>query len=406
MKIIHSLSLAALISACSFSAFAASGGHYNNTMTKDWNGYREKLFNQGIDIKPYYKVDGFYNTNGGLSKGDKFLDRAAFVADLDGKKMLKIPGLTSHIAYYTNSGGNPDELVGSVQGTDAMSTRQGVQKARFYEAFLQQNLLCDKVSILFGLRDINNEFFYAPSTDIFIHEIDDIDRDPTISSSLYTSIAPFSSTLRLKVTPNKDYYVQAAVLDRRTKKDNYPGVAGFNHLIVAEAGLTPTYNSHKNKFALGYWHYKDRFPVYGNSAVRKQYQGFYLLADSQIYKENDSSDQGLSSFVKIKFGDRDVGVFDHTINAGLLYKGLVPNRDASTLALAIIKSHFAKKYRKATLTSARQFNSSETTYELTYSDNLLPWLTVQPDLQYVVNPASGNALKNATVVGLRLIAKI
>ena len=173
MKIVRSLSLAALITTCSFSAFADNSGHFNNTLTKDWNGYREKLYKGGINITPYYRIDSIYNANGGKGQGGKFLDRLGIIADLDGQKILNIKDLTAHIAYYNNTGGAPDEFVGSLQGTDTMTAKKN--KSRFYEAFIQKNFMNNKVSVLAGIRDINNEFFYVPATDLFIHEIDDID---------------------------------------------------------------------------------------------------------------------------------------------------------------------------------------------------------------------------------------
>ena len=34
-------------------------------------------------------------------------------------------------------------------------------------------------------------------------------------------------------------------------------------------------------------------------------------------------------------------------------------------------------------------------YELTYSDNLTPWFTIQPDIQYIIDPDTNPALQNA-----------
>jgi porin len=398
MKITRSLSLVALITTCSFSAFANNSGHFNNTITKDWNGYREKLYKDGVNLSSYYRVDSIYNDNGGKGQGGKFLDRFAIIADLDGHKLVDVKGLTAHIAYYSNTGGAPDEFVGSLQGTDSMTAKKN--KARFYEAFIQQNLMENKVSVLAGIRDIDNEFFYTPASDLFIHEIDDID-NVYPSSASRTSIAPISTTLRVKVTPNEDYYIQTAIGDRNSKTDNYPGVSGFHHLAIAEAGVTPTYNSLKSRFAMGYWRYKDKFAKLG-LAGEKNYQGFYLIADSQLYKEEGSSDQGLNGFIKAKFGADNLVASNRTINAGLVYKGLVPNRDNSTLGFAVMNTRLDAGYRRV----VHNLKSHEATYELTYSDTILPWLIIQPDLQYIVNPSGTAGLKNATVIGLRLQAKI
>ena len=58
----------------------------------------------------------------------------------------------------------------------------------------------------------------------------------------------------------------------------------------------------------------------------------------------------------------------------------------------------ANKYRD----SVGSADGSEAAFELTYSDNLTPWLAVQPDLQYIVNPGTDPTLNKAVVVGARI----
>ncbi|MEA2714557.1 MAG: hypothetical protein QOK27_2518, partial [Gemmatimonadales bacterium] len=44
----------------------------------------------------------------------------------------------------------------------------------------------------------------------------------------------------------------------------------------------------------------------------------------------------------------------------------------------------------------------ETTMELTYLAQLGSWLSVQPDLQYVIHPGGTRSTRNAVVLGLRV----
>ncbi len=47
-------------------------------------------------------------------------------------------------------------------------------------------------------------------------------------------------------------------------------------------------------------------------------------------------------------------------------------------------------------------SAAETAFEITYSDNVTPFLTVQPDVQMVVNPAGDTGRDPVVVVGLRV----
>jgi len=44
----------------------------------------------------------------------------------------------------------------------------------------------------------------------------------------------------------------------------------------------------------------------------------------------------------------------------------------------------------------------ETAYEVFYGCQVFGWLTLKPDLQYIVNPG-GTARNNTTVIGLRAV---
>jgi len=69
------------------------------------------------------------------------------------------------------------------------------------------------------------------------------------------------------------------------------------------------------------------------------------------------------------------------------------------LALAAARngSHFEQAQSAAGDPAA-----GETTLELTYQAQLGSWLTVQPDVQYVIHPGGTGASRNAVVLGLRI----
>jgi len=46
--------------------------------------------------------------------------------------------------------------------------------------------------------------------------------------------------------------------------------------------------------------------------------------------------------------------------------------------------------------------NTETVIEATYARQLTPWLSVQPDVQYVINPGAGPETRNALVMGVRV----
>ena len=130
--------------------------------------------------------------------------------------------------------------------------------------------------------------------------------------------------------------------------------------------------------------------------MRRHSQGAYFLTEQSLYAEPGSASQGLSGFFRLGFASEDIHQADWSSSAGLRYHGLLPDRDQDIAGIAVTVNHTSDKYK--TLNNAE---STETDIELTYSAHITHWLTLQPDLQYIVNPGMVSAVKNAWVLALR-----
>ena len=58
-------------------------------------------------------------------------------------------------------------------------------------------------------------------------------------------------------------------------------------------------------------------------------------------------------------------------------------------------------FRRVQAALGSDFERHETAIELTYRVQAMPWLALQPDVHYIINPGTDPALDNAWVVGLR-----
>ncbi|MEE1563177.1 MAG: carbohydrate porin, partial [Alphaproteobacteria bacterium] len=81
------------------------------------------------------------------------------------------------------------------------------------------------------------------------------------------------------------------------------------------------------------------------------------------------------------------------------YTGLFPGRDEDRLGAAIGVGINGDPFKTANSVT----QDEEINLEFTYHAPILPWLALQPDLQYVINPGAGanGDLGDAVVLGLR-----
>lgn len=395
-------------------AFAGDAVNYNeSTLTGDWGGARSSLANSGVTVDIVYKFDVMANADGGIDEGARALDNLDVIFSLDGEKLLGAKGASGRIYLLNNNGRRPDaSLVGSAQGIDNIEVAEPTGK--LYEAWLQQNLFDDRLSVLGGLYDLNSEFYVTDSSGLFIHSTYGIGTDFAQSGLNGPSIFPSTSLgVRVKIQPAQKLYLQAAVFDGAPgSPDDLDGAqiefnSGEGALFVAEMGFTPGGETPNGKLALGAWVYSDKFPdqidvdANGNP-LKQRSQGVYLIGERKIFTPAGGEDKGLSIFGRFGVAGDQVNQFDYAWSAGLVYTGLIPSRDAGQLGLGVGGAHNSSKFNAASVAAATPVDHAETAIELTYSDNLTPWFSIQPDIQYIINPGANPALVNAVVTGVRM----
>ena len=89
------------------------------------------------------------------------------------------------------------------------------------------------------------------------------------------------------------------------------------------------------------------------------------------------------------------------LGAGLVKAEPIPGRKDDQLGFAIARAGIGDDARRL-----QGLPDAETTLEATYRFTASPNFALQPDLQYVIHPAAAPGLRDALVVGLRLIVTV
>lgn len=407
--------LALAITCAASGAWAEDAPNYStDTLTGNWGGARQSLADHGMTVDAVYKADVFSNTTGGIKTGTRALDNMDLMINLDGEKLAGLKGTTALIHFLNNFGRKPDaDLVGSGQGIDSIETSEPA--AKLYQAWVQQSLFDDKVSVLGGLYDLNSEFYVNEPALLFIEPTYGIGTDIAQSGVNGPSIFPTTAlAARIKVQPTKEWYAQAVLLDGIPGD---PNDAKGTHidldkedggLVVAEAGYIPGGENPEGKFGVGAWWYSKKAPdltdvdANGNPVMHNN-EGIYVIADHSLYKEGKDSKKGLAGFARLGFANEDVNQFNYAWAVGLVYTGAIPTRDDGQLGFAVNGAHNSSKFTNASETAGNPVDSQETAFELTYNDHITPWFALQPDIQYIIDPGTNPASDNALIVGGRAI---
>lgn len=353
-----------------------------------------------IDVSLDYKVDVIGPVSGGLRNRFYGLDNLDLKLDADLGRVIGWKGATAHIHLLNNFGAIPNDGAGTLQGIDNIEV--GSQRARLFEAWLEQ-AVGDHASIRAGLYDLNSEFYAAPSAGLLLAPPFGIGSEIAATGANGPSIFPSTALAVRFAYQGSQVYVRAAVLNAMARTMGDPGGVnlGFDDgaLLVGEVG-------HEGAFtvAAGGWRYTHRYDdiraLDGNGLpVRRRAAGGYAILDVPLTATDKP--RALSAFVRIGVSDGNTTPYKGGWQAGLLVQQVISGRPDSALSLGMHSGLLTNAYRRNAIDAGETPARSESALELTYSDQLLPHFTIQPDVQLIFNPGGDRVRKNALVLGVR-----
>ncbi len=343
-----------------------------------------------------YTGDYMQVVQGGTAQGGRWLDNLDLTLRINTEQAWGLRNGTLYLYAIRTGGGQPNaDLLNSTQGIDNI---EASNDTKLYEAWYEHAFAHS--TLRFGLYDLNSEFDSIETAGLFINPSHGIGVDYSQSGQNGPSIFPNTSlTLRYAAKQDNNVYWQLAVLDGIPGDPNNPTGTHIildpddGVLLAAETGVHRGEGATLWHWGVGGWHYSklSTADAAGNSISPSNNQGLYAFAESAL---TDS----LAAHLRAGLADATINRVASYVGGGLVWSGLFGQvEDRLGLALAIANN-------SASYIAATGDKASETNVELTYRRQLNKWLSVQPDIQYVINPGSKPAVPDALIAGVRFEA--
>lgn len=350
-------------------------------------------------IEATYTADVIGPVAGGLERKAELLDNIDVIADLDLGKAIGWDGATLHGYLLSNNGGIPNNNAGTLQGIDNIEVdRQG---ARLYELWLEAPL-GDKTTMRAGLYDLNSEFYANDSAGLLINPSFGIGSELAATGPNGPSIFP-STALAVRLNHEWDGgYVRGALLNALA---GVPGDPDGVHLefdsgalAIAEAGLTGNL-----RLSIGVWRYTDdqddiRDITPGGDPVKRTAQGVYVSGERIL--AGDATTTQVTGFFRAGVSDGDTSPFQGGWQAGVLVERVIKDRPDSAFSVGVQQGYLSSKMQ-ANMVGV-DASDAETGFEVTWSDRLNDRITLQPDLQVILDPGGESGANPVVVLGLRV----
>ena len=342
-----------------------------------------------------YTGDAWTVLDGAEDNSLVYLENADAAIELDLEKAIGWDGGTVFVRGLYNNANSISEIAGDAQVISNIET--GVNAVRLYEAWIEQRI-ADRVSVKFGLYDLNSEFDVLDSAGLFINSAHGIGSVIGLSGENGPSIFPVTSlAARISFEPAEGWVIRGAVLDGVPGDPDNPDATvirlgdGDGALIVAEVEA-PLPNG---KILLGHWRYTAQFETF-DGLMGTGNDGWYMRAESQLYRDPANAGRILTGFARIGWGDGRYNPLNRFAGAGLTLSGPIAGRPEDELGIAIAAAFPSDDFERGTGNDAAEVN-----LELTYSAQVTDWLRIQPDIQWIFNPSANPAADNVVAAGLR-----
>jgi porin len=381
---------------------------------------------------------------GGIRQRGAFDEELHFHLKLDFEKMFGLTGLSAYGSVRWRDGENPIFYTGNSSAFNPSNTQVGKQwrLMPLYLTWESRDLLPvkDMITLSGGWTNPYYAFIQQPESRLFVNNA--IHQ----TKGLVNSGFPWSGAYNtwgghIKVKPVDWHYVQAGLymaipgaLSTANHGLYFEGAhpADSNGLYaIGETGITPKIGAGKlpGKYGFGGMY----FGLENKSFFGETYDGRYALywqADQMLFREPTPapesaapqgksaagkthqelvrvapklSEQGLYAFTFLSFAPKYNNAMPFYFHAGLVYKGLIPTRDADQLGVVFGYGNYS--YYKIVAENARGVSTHQTyeaVLEFDYRLQLTKFAYLQPFLQYLIRPNGTGLVENATVLGLQM----
>ena len=407
---------------------------------------RNKLKEFGIDFKLHEWSEVWGNLTGGGRRATSYNGLTIAKLDIDLDKALGWSGAQFEVSALDIHGHGPTQsLVGNRQ---IVSGIEATPSIKLYDLWLDQSLLDKRLSVRVGQEGADGELMITQYGALFVNASFGFPgmaaADLPSGAPAYPLTTPFA---RLKFQANDNLSLIGAVFngdpappgggDPQIRDRNGTAFRLNDHaLTVGEVSYSPDPKASEalpTTYKLGAWyasnHFADQRIDSGGGLLANpastgralQHTGdwaVYGIVDQMVWQRSDQEDQGIGIFLRVMGGPSDRNLINLGITAGMNWRASFASREEDAFGIAVAYlgiSPAARRFSRDLIAFGGPnvpYAANETVVEATYTAPITSYLTLQPDIQLVLNPGAGipgpfgrRRLADAVVIGTRATIK-
>jgi porin len=402
-----------------------------DALTGDWGGLRNNAGESGVTFNGSYMGEAAASLSGGDRRTARYTQQVELETLLDMERIADIDGARLQVTLNYREGRSLSQEVlhnqFSVQELFSIPSSQILRLSQFNWL---QSFAGRRVSVQLGWSPLGNAFARLPNFCKFQNfVICGHSNAMTLNGgSINGPVSQWGA--RIKVWPTKNFYINTGAyrnnndggsdggFDLSVDDDGtyYPIELGWERRDGAPHGLLAFGGYYNTVNTADVYYDINRDPAGLTGLPLLQHggrHGAYVLGEQVIYQpEPGNTARALSIMGIAGGGDNATARFRRFAIAGAVYQGPFANRPDDFVSLMVAWARTNPRLsqfqhdRNQLRPNHSTVQRSETVIELDCGIQVTPWLLLQPNLQYIVQPGGNDDRSDALVLGLHFAVKL
>lgn len=400
-----------------------------DTLNGDWGGLRSRAREAGLALNASYVGEAARNLSGGDRRSARYTQQVEVEALLDMERMAGIDDARVQVTLNYRYGRSLSQEILHNQFA-VQNLYSNAQIVRLSQLNWMQDFAGGRVTVQVGWSPLGNDLARLPAFCKFQNVVicGHANAMTVNSGAINGPVSQWGA--RIKVWPTARFHINAGAYRNNPDGGTDDGfdlsLDDDGNFYPVEVGWDRRQGAPRGSIAFGAYYNSARTPDVYYDVNRDPAgltglpmlqhagrHGGYVMGRQVIYQpEPGNAARALSVGGIAGVGDNATARFRRFAILGALYQGPFASRpnDFASFMMAWSPtnprlSRFQRD-RNQSLPGSIPVQRWETVLELDYGIQATPWLTLQPNLQYILQPGGNDARKNAFVLGLHLAVKL
>lgn len=379
-------------------------------------GLRDGLEYSGLTLGGEYVAEYSGVLSGGVAERGSFRNVLTVDAELDLEMAGGWEGATVFAQYLMVNG----ESGGSLDSGDIQvysNLESDIHLSSLYELWFEQRLFDDRLRLKFGKLDANSEFAFVEVAGDFSHSsagfsptVLGFPSYPDSATGLVVSGRVWEGS-DARLTFGYGLFDGALGVDGVRTGGRGPATFFSDDVSddwfqigegVLEWGLAAESEGSSwfggGRVTGGLWHHSGDFERFDGDGSESGTIGVYGTAELRVFELGEGAidhDRGVWVFGQYGWADEELSEVGQHVAVGAVGRGMLFGRDGDSCGVYASWVDLSDE-------DGAGFDDDEFALDGYYRVRLTPWVYVQPELQYIVNPSGDPSIDDAFVGGVRV----